>query len=322
MKFNEREIQEFKTLLFKSIRFIIVFIILDVALGFIAKEVFFSQETGKYSRMTYSIEKDSSDILVMGSSHANRHYVPEVIEKQLGMSCYNAGVLGQKMIFHAALQKMILKNHKPKYIILNIDKDWMYEAEDAYERIADLHPYYNDYKTELEPIFSLNSKFTSLKLMLNSYQTNSTIVHAIKYFVKPQQDFNGYVPLNKKMSKPQTSEVSEANTKREEVKTIDPNFVSLFKDFIANAKEHEVQLIFAISPRVKPIEGMKDNSSLKTMTAIADENNIPLIDFTYEPVFIEQYELFNDSSHLNHDGAIIFSKLLSDKIKSDVFKSL
>jgi hypothetical protein len=107
---------EFKVLFSKSLRFFIVFLLIDLSLGFIAKEIFFSQKTGKYSRLTHSIQRDSSEVIIMGSSHANRHYIPSILEKELNMTCYNSGVQGQGLIFHTALQKMIFKRHKPKYI--------------------------------------------------------------------------------------------------------------------------------------------------------------------------------------------------------------
>lgn len=320
MKFVETEINQFKLLFFKLFQFIIVFFLIDLSLGFFAKEIFFSQKSGKYSRITYSIKKDSSDVLIMGSSHANRHYIPEIFEKKLGITSYNAGVQGQQIIFITALQEMILKRHKPKLIILNIDQDWMYESKEAYERLADLHPYYWDYKTELDPVLSLNTRFHTLKLLFRSYQTNSSIVHVIKYFLQPQEDFNGYRPLYTKMDKPKPSDLSIVNfeIKTEESQRIDSNFIIMFKDFINNTKKNNIGLIFVISPHISHSYGGKVNRSLELMKSIALKDNIPLIDFSNSKAFNEQYQLFNDPSHLNNDGAILFSNSLADILKEKI----
>jgi hypothetical protein len=253
----------------------------------------------------------------MGSSHANRHYVPDILEKELNMTCYNAGVQGQRIIFHTALQKMILKRHKPKFIILNIDESWLYESAESYERLADLHPYYWDFRTELDPIISLHSKFNTIKLLFRSYQTNSTIVHALKYFFQPQKDYKGYRPLNQQMKKPLFQKIEPINSKmaNEEIQKLDTSFVNMFEGFINNAKINDVNLILTLSPHLNQSNGLKVNKSLELMKSMAFEHGIPLIDFSDDRTFIKQYHLFNDPGHLNNDGAIIFTKLLADTLK-------
>jgi len=315
MGYSEREKSEFKRLLKRSVLFLLVFFLIDFSFGYVAKKIFFSQETGKYARLTHSIQKVSSEILIMGSSHANRHYVPDILEKELNMTSYNAGVQGQQIIFHTALQRMILKRHNPKLIILNIDESWMYESPESYERLADLYPYYWDYKTELEPILSLNSDFINFKLLFRSFQTNSTIVHAVKYFFQPQKDFKGYRPLHQQMKKPLSEVKNTNNSKTEKEKVIDRSFVNMFEEFIKNAEAHDVNLIFTLSPHLYNDNRLKSDKSLKLMKSIAFEHDIPLIDFSDDRTFIEQYHLFNDPNHLNNDGAIIFTELLTDSLK-------
>ena len=38
------------------------------------------------------------DVLIMGSSRAHHHYVPEIISDSLGLSCYNTGKDGNGII--------------------------------------------------------------------------------------------------------------------------------------------------------------------------------------------------------------------------------
>ena len=59
------------------------------------------------------MESADQRVVVFGSSHAASHYVPEVLEEQLGMSCYNAGVLGQQILFHRTLQSILLREPHP-----------------------------------------------------------------------------------------------------------------------------------------------------------------------------------------------------------------
>ena len=46
----------------------------------------------------YVCEKVTEDIIIMGSSRASHHYVPEIISEELGMSCFNAGRDGNGII--------------------------------------------------------------------------------------------------------------------------------------------------------------------------------------------------------------------------------
>ncbi len=313
--------KEFKTLFLRAMGFLLFLVLFDLTIGFFTKKIFFSQETGKYARLTKSIYDDSSEILIMGSSHANRHYIPEVFEEKLNMTCYNAGVQGQRIIFHSALLKMILKNHQPEVVILNIDEPWMYQSTEAYETLADLHPYYWDYKTELDPILSLNSKYPAIKLLSTAYQTNSTLVHAIKYYLQPQEDFKGYRPLFGKVKKPNSAKnTTEVKSESSESRKIDENFVRLFEEFISDAQAQDVELIVVVSPHLYPDETFNHSRSLKIMKSATAENQIPLFDFSNDNTFIEQYHLFNDPGHLNRKGALLFSKIMADTLKNTVVK--
>ncbi|WP_106794562.1 hypothetical protein [Aquimarina sp. Aq78] len=303
--------KEYKLALIKLVKFIVILLITDFVLGAISKQVFFSQETGKYARSTHAINETNAKVLVLGSSHAHRHYVPKVFEEELNTSSYNAGAEGQQLLYHAALQKMILKRTTPDLIILNIDEDFLYTSKEAYDRLSDLHPYYANHRRELKPILGLKSKLIGFKLFFRSYQTNSTIVHAIRYYASPQIDYKGYRPL---FGKVKPSDSTDEILLNEEDKKIDQNFVKVLRDLIATAKNKKVNLVFVTSPTLQHVDNSK-NISFTTIQEIAKKENIPLVDFFNSKQFVSQYKLFHDTSHLNNDGAELFTKLLADKIK-------
>ncbi|TSE04842.1 DUF1574 family protein [Aquimarina algiphila] len=307
--------KEYKTSLIKLGKFLVIFLIADFALGIISKQLFFSQETGKYARSTYAIQETDAKVLIFGSSHAHRHYVPEVIEKELQTSCYNAGAEGQQLLYHVALQKMIVKRIKPELIILNIDEDFLYHSKEAYDRLSDLHPYYSEYRDDLEPILGLQSKLVDFKLFFNGYQANSTIMHVIRYYASPQLDYKGYRPLFGKV-KPSKSIKEETQSKIEKgVEDIDQNFVTALHTFIATAKDNNIDLVFATSPTYLIVDHTT-NASFIRIKAIAEKENIPFLDFFNDQQFTGKPMLFHDSSHLNDDGAKLFTKNLADQIKA------
>jgi hypothetical protein len=307
---------EYKLFAFKLLKFLFVFLIIDFTLGSLAKQIFLTQKSGKYARLITSIYKTTDKILIFGSSHANRHYVPEIFEKELKQTCFNAGMQGQKLIFINALQKLILKRTIPNLIILNIDEDWMVQSEDAYDKLADLHPFYWENRDILKPIFKLRSNFIDLILFFKCYQTNSTIVHVIKYFLFPQPDFDGYRPLYGHMEPPTKTINKINNVSKEKVEEIDENFVNAFKSFIIDSKINNINLFFVVTPVVWGADYSK-SSSMNIMRTIAEKENIPFYDFSNDIRFLNNYDLFYDDSHLNHEGAVFFTEILVEIIKTN-----
>ncbi len=307
---------EFKKLGVNLLQFVLVLIFVDISLGLGLKHIFYSQKTGKYARIIHSIDKNDADLIIMGSSHAQRHYIPEIFENKLKLSCYNSGVQGQKLIFHTTLQKIILCKSKPKIIILNIDNHWLFKDCEAYKRLADLHPFYWEYRDIIHPVISTNSNFVDLKLLPFSYQFNSTLVHILKYWILPQPDYNGYNPLYGKITPPKYIKTS---TKEKDIqiskKEIDTVFFMALNNFILEAQKKQIELYFVLSPSLYPLE-LSKSKSYQLIKQMVEENSICMINFTNDLNFTEKYELFNDDVHLNHTGATMFSRLVSVKIDS------
>lgn len=307
--------KEFKISFFKIVKFIIIVLIVDFTVGSISQKIFYSQKTGKFARTTHAIKETEADVLIFGSSHAHRHYVPEVFEKELNKISYNAGAEGQQLLFHTALQEMVLKRRTPEIMILNIDDSFLYQSQVAYDRLSDLHPYYEEYNEELKPILEKKSSLVDLKLFFKSYQTNSTIIHALRYYISPQIDYKGYRPLFGKITPKKVQVSNSQDVIKEYVEIIDENFVEALKTFIANAKQKGVHLIFVTSPTFDA-KNYSNNESFLTIKDIASKEEIPVLNLFNDEQFLNKPNLFHDPSHLNDKGARLFSKRLADSIQN------
>ncbi len=306
------------TIFSKMVKFVILVLIVDLLFGIISNHVFFLQKTGKYARANHVIYDTEAEVLIFGSSHAHRHYVPEILEKELKTTAYNAGAEGQQLIYHLALQEMVLKRSTPNLFILNIDEDFLYSSDIAYDRLNDLHPYYNEFKNELRPLFKLNSKFIDIEMFFRSYLVNSTIIHIIRYYLSPQLDYKGYRPLHGTMTTDQTT--SNLIKLDDEAKEIDKNFVFALKEFIDNAKSNDVNLVFVISPTLKKIN--PNNKSLAIINKIATKENVSIFNFAEDTNFDNKLDWFHDPSHLNDQGARHFTKLVSERINQKILTNL
>ena len=302
---------QLRQLVAKSVKFIVIFLLIDLLLGYAGVRIYFNQKSGRFARLTYAIEETNADVLIFGSSRANRNLIPALITDQ---TCYNAGIQGQKLIFHSALQKMILKRTTPELIILSIDENWLFKANEAYDRLNELHPYYWTNRDILKPVLSLRSQLIDLQMLFNSYRSNSTLIHALKYFLSPQSDQDGYVPLYGKMRKFKTSSENTDAISVAEANEIDPDFVAALESFISNAQNKNIDLIFVIPPTCYGIDAT-DNESMKIMTEMAAQAEITIYDFSNDARFLQKYELFKDGCHLNNDGASTMSTILADIIK-------
>lgn len=301
---------DFKKLFIKIAKFVAIFLVIDFALGFVAKKVYFSQESGKCARISYTIEQADEDIIIFGSSQAIHHIIPEIITDSTGKTCYNSGVRGQELLFNHALQKLILERTQPKLLILNVDGYWLYESRVFADRLSTFHPYYQDNKKTLKPLLAEHNNFIEGKLFFKGYQYNSTIIHAIKYLLAPQTDFNGYMPLYGVLEEKDIT--GKASVTLSDLK-IDPYLEKTFENFILEAKNKNVPMVLSITPSLWG-KSYSDDKSMKRMLELAEKYDVPVLDFAQQEEFTLNYKLFNDYGHLNDSGARVFTPILASRL--------
>lgn len=301
-----------------AFRVLLLLFVFDYATGAFMERLYLKQRSGKYYRITHSIEETRADVLIFGSSHAIRHVVPDRISETLGMSCYNSGVQGKGILFTSALQSLILERYTPRMMILVIDADMLYESEVQYDRLGDLLPYYKTHRSVLEPFVALKSRFEKVKLLSRTYPYNSTIVHIARYWIAPQKDYNGYRPLYGNMPPSLIERFSapapEPLRRPVQKKRLDDTFVAALNDFIEKARGAGAGIAFVISPMYLTAD-LGANESYARITEIAADHAVPIFDYSSDPRFLGRHSLFRDEGHLNNEGALLFSSLAAGELK-------
>lgn len=286
---------------------------LDFIIGGILRRFYFTQQSGFQYRMTYALEKTKDDILVFGASEANHHYVPSIFERNLKLSCYNAGQGGQSILYHFAVFKSVFERHIPKVIILDFSISNFNKNKDSYEKLSALLPYYKT-RQKLRPIIELKSKFEKIKLFSSIYPFNSSILTIIigncELNKKRHKDILGYVPLYKKRA----SSLRELKA-NEENKGLDLIKINLFERFISDAILSGVRVYVVVSPR--PVKFRSFPLELKIAGLITSKYGIQLWDYSQDQFFLNHTEMFNDTVHLNNIGAETFSKIIAMRIKNE-----
>ena len=93
---------------------------------------------------------------------------------------------------------------------------------------------------------------------------------------------------------------------------IDENNIAALRDIISTCKQKKIKLIFVQSP----IFISKQNSFCDSaFSELCSKNDIRYYNFSNHKTFNNHSEYFADRSHLNDDGAKVFSNLLINKIR-------
>lgn len=294
--------------LIKMTIFFSIVYLLDFTAGQVLRYFYFKQDSGLQYRTTYAVDKTRAELLIFGSSRANHHYVPAVLEQQFKMSYYNVGRDGNYVFYHFAVLQSVLKRYTPKLIILDVIHGEFDTGEESYDRLSSLLPYYKSHP-EMRPIINLKSKYEKLKLISNVYPYNSSIftiaIGNTDYNKKRTNDIKGYVPLYNKWAQP----LSEEHTLPH---PLDSTKINVYKAFLSECKAKGIKVYVVCSPYY--INPAYTDLSISQASAIAQQMQVPFFDYSKDSFFLQRPDLFSDIDHLNDKGATIFS----EKIAGDI----
>lgn len=265
---------------------------------------------GIIHRQQYCLHESNEDILIMGSSRAAHHYVPEVFTDSLGLSCYNCGSDGQCVYYtYAILSAYVERGSIPKMVICEVMPQDIEESMSStfnFDAAADrLAPNYGEFAC-VDSLLESKGWKAKVKLKSLAYRYNSKQVQLIKCNVIGEEENNGYEPLfGSSFILPVKTEgcasVSEVPIEQEKVNS--------FKNIIALCKKNGIKLIMAYSPTF----GNSRSVGIDIAKSIAELSDVPFIDFGADARF-DDPELFKDASHLNDGGARLYSGIVAETI--------
>lgn len=304
--------------------FCLVFFAADRLIGTILKTLYFSLKKGQYAQTTYSVDSAANkDIIVFGSSRAVRHYCPSLIQKELGLSCYNVGRDGEFMPYYTAVQDVILQKSKPKFIILDANVWEFAPNNEKYEKLSILLPYVPSHP-ELKKYINEISKWEFLKLNSLTYLFNSTVFISLHDFIlanKLVKDDNGYLPLDREVPKQEFEDYKERKSvydkKREKANIpIDYKAVGYYRAFLDKTKKLNIPTYVIISPTILKEPSTKEKLLIEQIAK--EYPNVKFIDYSSDTTYNEKYQKFADSFHLNTEGSKEFTNDLIRKLKQEL----
>ena len=293
--------------LFKSLVFVIVSLF---AVDRIGGQVMWwvNQHTQDISgpKLKYLVNEVDEDVVLLGTSRCNFHYVPSILSDSLGMSVYNGGIDASNCIYaHYFVLNQILRHHIPQMICLELmTSDYMI-SNNSFETTSFFAPYIGRCE-RADSIFREAGNYWAYRLC-HLYRYNAKAVSNIGGLLvnKQENSDNGYIPLPQPLFFPEKADKAKTPT------DIDYLKLEYVQKFIALCKKHGIELVFMVSPAYT----VADADLYDALKKIADKNDIPFFDYHTKGLFIDHPEYFKDSGHLWDKGAQLYSSIFVHDLK-------
>lgn len=272
----------------------------------------------EYSTWNAILEgKINSEIVIYGSSRAWVHIDPTMISNSLNKSTYNLGIDGHNFWLQYLRHTLLLKhNTKPKLIILSLDVFTLQKINDLYN-LEQFLPYmlwndaiknatksYNGFTSidyEIPLVRYLGRKEAIKESFLIDESSNIRL--RVKGFQAKDRQWNSDFEKAKKAMKNYD-------------KDLDSNSIKLFERFLTECKSNNIDLLLVYTPEY--IEGQK---FIKNRTKIislykkyGQKFDIPFYDYSDDSITYHKKYFYN-STHMNKEGAKLFTKKLIDSLK-------
>ena len=296
----------------KLVIFVIVLsFVLDKALYYtvtkISDNVYSGQAIGKLNH--YLAVKDTTKMIVFGSSRANHH----IDVKQLEPSSFNMGVDGKFIAYSATMIKM-LPTDKSQVVMLHVDPNVAfreyYSREDMRSLMVKYHT--NDIiRSELQKA-ELNN---ALQEFYWSMDYNGLVLGILKNAIFPKYDlknYYGFDPIEVNTTQKDIFEKILAKNDTILCKTdlkVNPLFVNYLEEIHAFCKTNKKRLITITTPIY--IDKCPDDN--RALRSIMNDMGIEYHDYTHLFDEANSLDYWMDIAHMTHEGAKTFIMLAGVK---------
>lgn len=306
--------KEIKKILIGVASFVVLLVVADWVVGTWSEKMYYRSKYGMYRRQVYCLKESKDELMVMGSSRAAHHYVPQILTDSLGMTCYNAGSDGECIYYHyCLLSAMVERGAKPRmviYEVMNLDAEVSNGATFTLDAAMDrLAPHYGEYLA-IDSLFALNGWKEKVKMISKTYRYNSKLVQTIKCNFLPEKEDRGYEALNAKMNVAlyEKDAAARKSLPKKEAE-IEERKLEYMEKFISLCKTNGIELVLCYSPYYHNTL----SEGIYKIQELAKKKNVPFYEFATDEEF-DNPELFNDEMHLNDEGARRYTEKLISKI--------
>ena len=306
--------KDIKKVLIGVVTFCLLLVVVDWTVGAWNEKMYYQSKFGIYRRQIYCLTESQEDLMFLGSSRAAHHYVPQVFEDSLGMSCYNAGSDGMCIYYHyGILASRIQRGCPPKMVVLEVistdaevSQGATFSLDAALDRYA---PHYGEF-AEIDSLFAFNGWKEQMKLMSKAYKYNSKLVQTIKCNYIPWPEDRGYEALTGVMEIENGGMIADILSPTSDIPNIEERKLVYIQKFIDDCKANNIKLVMCYSPYY----GHNIPKSILIIEELAEKNDVDFLNYGNDMRF-QNPKYFQDASHLNDIGAKEYSKAISCILK-------
>ena len=278
--------------------FVLCIIILDVLSGVVFSFFRAHAKGGTTQEANYIAEQCDADILVLGSSRANHHYNPAILDS-IGGTAYNGGMDGRYL--------MCAEKYVPKIVIYEITPEFdylIYGQNSKY--FGFLRPYYD--KPGIKQIFErFDNPFEHLKMHSQMYRNNSKILAYVRDLLVENKQ-RGFYPQYGSLN--QNFKENKGMSKFE----VDSVKLTLMEELVKETAKRGSKLFFAISPRFSNVKPEGVMPMYEPGLDLARKYNVPVLNYVFTHRLSDKSDMFVDYVHMNDNGAEIYSRMIVSQI--------
>ena len=299
-------------------KIIAVLILFLIVFAYINNAFYIKYSDGIYSlNVFYELDKNTVDVLFLGSSHAFENYNTSVLWDEHGIASYVLGGSEQPMWNTYYYLKEALKTQSPELIVLEgygvVYSDEYMSDYSMYKnclgikslsnRIGNINASagYRDRLTLLFPLFSFHDRYREL-----SYED----------FMKDKGDvfYESWKGFANNFDKEQFSSSNYKNVG--EVSDLSKKTEKYYRKIIELSKDNNIPLIIIVNPY--PLVKESEIKKINKAKIIAQEYEVDFYDYSLsEKLFgIDYSEDAADQFHLNYKGNVKLTRAIGDMLYS------
>lgn len=286
-----------KNFLIVTFKILVLTVLIAVVLDFLYTAVYLqSDQRGKIDYV-YSSKARNYDVVILGSSRANNHFVAQMFEDK-GLKTFNYGMSGSHLFENSLLLKlMVERKYKIKNLILEVDLNLSNEkrADGVSSRFL---PYIHDSKI-IKDHFSTEEDFYPLYYIpFYRYLTYDAQIGFREMYKTVRKEATnhlsnlGYYPLGNK----------KGNMKND-IRALKPLRNKYYEEIKQICKVNNINLISVMTPMCENTKGIDYFEKVQRL--------YPEI-HNYENV-VKEDKYFSSCGHMNDVGARLFTaRILKD----------
>ena len=288
-----------KKFLLKVLIFFACVVVMDLAFGQFFSFLRTHAKGGSTANCEYIANRATDDIVILGSSRATHHYVPQIIEDSLGVTCYNCGEEGNGVVLAYGRLKMLTNRYKPKMIIYEITPSYDYGTTEPNNKyLGYLRPYYDN--DGIKDVFDdFDDELFRIKMKSRMYQNTSRLLPNLLDIIITRDNNKGYEPLYGRIKDEKHKKYDNPNAYFE----CDSLKLEYVEKIIKLAKSKGIPIFFFISPRY----GEDDMEAYRPAFSLCNKYDVPVCNYIDDKDVDNHSQYFQDIGHLNDAGARFYT---------------